>query len=429
MTTTWTDLLFLFCLTVAVAVLHLAERALALSRRSTLEHSARVGSARAAAAIALSGQPSRHEAAVRLVITLASMLGGFVAGARMGPRIGGWLASRGVPDGIASALGIGMAVLGVTFASLVLAYEVPRRLAARRPESFAMLFAWPLRLLARLLTPIARLIGGTASVLLRVLRIRGDVDRPMTEDEIKLLVREGMNAGVLDADAQEMILRIFRLAERRAGSLMTPRNEIVWIDSNDTTDEMRQKISASPHTSFPVCDGSLDNVLGVVRVKQLLIHGFAERAPALRGRLTMPLFIFDGTKGTKVLETMRKDGEHFAVVLDEFGSVQGVLTMTDLLEAIVGDLTGADASLEPRAVQRSDGSWSLDGSLTPEELGDLPGFSKLPRGGYHTLAGFLISRLGHIPNVAEVLEWEDLRFEVADLDGKRIHRVMVSKRQ
>ncbi len=206
---------------------------------------------------------------------------------------------------------------------------------------------------------------------------------------------------------------------------MTPRNEVVWIDVADTPDEVRRKVIASHHTRFPVCDQTLDNLLGIVHIKDFLVQDQSVEPFRINGRLTLPLFIYEGTRGLKTLEMLKNSATRIAIVLDEYGTVEGLLTLTDILEAIVGDMPANAEDDEPKAVQREDGSWLLDGRMPLDEFRDLFGLTSIPEGDFHTLAGLVVTQLGHIPRVAETLECCGLRFEVVDMDGNRVDRILV----
>ena len=224
-----------------------------------------------------------------------------------------------------------------------------------------------------------------------------------------------------------MIKRVFRFSDRRARALMTPRNEIVWIDLADPPDEIRRKVIASHYTRFPVCDQSLDNLLGIVQVKDLLLQDKNVEPFRIKGQLTLPLFIYEGTRGLKILEMFKKSPVRIAVVLDEYGTVEGLLTLTDILEAIVGDMPDGDLDEEPAAVERPDGSWLLDGRMALDEFRDLFRLAAIPEGEFQTLAGLVVTQLGHIPRVAETLDCCGLHFEVVDMDGNRVDRILVTQ--
>ena len=229
------------------------------------------------------------------------------------------------------AIGIGVVALGITLATLVLGEFVPRRLAMHRPESIAGLVARPIRVLATLANPVVGALSAATDFALRGVGIRPSPEIPVTEEEIRVLMQEGTKAGVFEEGEHEMVKRVLRFGDRRARALMTPRNEIVWIDLADSPEEVRRKVIASPHSRFPVCDQSLDNLLGIVHVKDLLGQGQNVEPFRIKGRLTLPLFLYEGTHGLKILEMFKTSGTHSAVVLDEYGTVEGLLTLTDIL--------------------------------------------------------------------------------------------------
>jgi magnesium and cobalt exporter, CNNM family len=420
-----TEILVLFVLIAVNGVFALAELAIVSARRPRLEAKARQGSKGAAAALKLLDKPSRFLSTVQLGITLIGTLAGAIGGATLAKDLAEQFRRVPLLADDAEPLGIAAVVVSMTLCIIVLGELVPKRLALSRPETIAIFVARPLHWLSVIAAPIVNLLSFVTDLVLRTIPDHSEPDPSVSSEDVKHLVDEGTRAGVFESSEQEMIHRVFRLSERRAGSLMTPRNSIVWIDVGDSPEEVKKKIGESPHSSFPVCDGSIDNIIGVVRVKDLLLHGFAERRLELKGLLAMPLFLFEGAKGPKILETFRTSGQHFALVLDEYGSVQGVLTLNDILEAIVGEFNGPEENPESRAVRREDGSWLLDGTLPLDEFEHLPGCPELPRGDYHTLAGFLIAQVGRIPRVGELLDWDGCRFEVVDMDGNRVDRVLV----
>jgi putative hemolysin len=275
--------------------------------------------------------------------------------------------------------------------------------------------------------PLVGGLGGAMDRVLRFLRVRRRPLVPVTQEEISVLLQAGTKAGVFEEGEHEMIKRVFRFSDRRARALMTPRNFIVWIDQADPPDEVRRKIISSPHNRFPVCDQSLDNLLGIVQVKDLLVQDQNVEPFRIKGRLTLPLFLYEGTRGLKILEMFKTSGSRVAVVLDEYGTVEGLLTLTDILEALVGDMPVGDVEDEPTAVQRPDGSWLLDGRMPLDEFRDLFGLTSVRAGDFHTLAGLVVTQLGHIPRVGESFQSGGLNFEVVDMDGNRVDRILVSR--
>jgi putative hemolysin len=322
-------------------------------------------------------------------------------------------------------IGLGAVVMAITLTSLVLGELVPRGVARYRPDQIARLVARPLQALSWIAVPAVGFLSAGTGLMLRVLGVRPRPEPPVTQEQIQVLIQEGAKAGVFEEGEHEMIKRVFRFCDRRARALMTPRNEIVWIDPSDPPDEIRRKIVSSSHTRFPVCDQSLDNLLGVVEVKNLLGQDPNVEAFRVKGRLTLPLFIYEGTRGLKILEMFKKSPSRVAVVLDEYGTVEGLLTLTDILEAIVGDMPATAEDEDPPTVRQPDGSWLLDGRLPLDEFRDLFELSSIPEGDFHTLAGLVVTQLGHIPRVAESFDAWGLHFEVVDMDGNRVDRIRV----
>jgi putative hemolysin len=282
--------------------------------------------------------------------------------------------------------------------------------------------------LALLAVPVMGLLNSLTELALRTIGIRPAVEPPVTQEEISLLLQEGTKAGVFEEGEHEMIKRVFRFCDRRARALMTPRSDVVWLDVADSPEEIRAKIISSHHTRFPVCDQSLDNLLGIVQIKDLLAADTSLEPFRIKGRLTLPLFIYEGTRGLKTLETFKQSASRIAVVLDEFGTVLGLVTLSDILQAIVGDMpVKPHAATDPTAVQRDDGSWLLDGRMALDEFRELLSLSSLPEGDFHTLAGLVVTELGHIPRVGEAFDFSGLRIEIVDMDGNRVDRILVKK--
>ncbi len=268
----------------------------------------------------------------------------------------------------------------ITLATLVLGEWIPRRVALHQPEAVARLVARPVRGLAIVAGPLVRVLGSAGDRILGVVGIRPSSETPVSEESIQELMQVGTQAGVFEQVEHEMVKRVLRFGDRRARALMTPRNEIVWIDLADSPEEVRRKVISSPHSRFPVCDQSLDNLLGIVHVKDLLGHDKDVEPFRVKGHLTLPVFLYEGTHGLKILEMLKASGTHSAVVLDEYGTVEGLLTLTDILEAIVGDIPDRSEDEEPRAVRRDDGSWLLDGRLALDEFRDLLDLPAFPDG-------------------------------------------------
>jgi putative hemolysin len=414
-------------LILAQGLVVLAMAALGGARKSRLKAWASRGDRGAAAAVRLGEDPRGFAPSLQAGITILGSLAGVYAGANLQPSLSRAMDEHGLLAGHGDAISTAAIALILALATLVVGDLIPRRVARHRPESIARLVSRPSRALTILIGPLVRGFGAVADRALRVVGVRSSSDTPFTEEAIQELMQEGTRAGIFEQAEHEMVKRVLRFGDRRARALMTPRNEIVWIDLADSPEEIRRKVIGSPHSRFPVCDQSLDNLLGIVHVKDLLGHGQDVEPFRIKGRLTLPLFLYEGTHGLKILEMLRASGTHNAVVLDEYGTVAGLLTLTDILEAVVGDIPDRSEDEEPRAVRRPDGSWLLDGRLPLDEFRDLLDLPALPVGDFHTLAGLVVAQLGHIPKVGESLDAWGLRVEVVDMDGNRVDRLMVGR--
>jgi putative hemolysin len=419
------EVLLIFGLILASGLLALSEHAIAAAAKSQLRDWTSRGDRAAGAALGLSEEPTRLLWTVRAGMTVLTTLAAVFGGMTLAPQLSRALAGLGPVAPYHEGIGVAVVVLGISIASLVLSELVPRRIALLRPERIARLVARPTRALAVVATPLVGFLSGATDLVLRALGLRPIHEPPVTQEEISVLLEEGTEAGVLEAGEHELIKRVFRFSDRSARALMTPRNEIVWIDLTDTPDEIRRKVTGSQHTRFPVCDQSLDNLLGIVHIKDFLLPDQNAEPFRIKGRLTLPLFIYDGTRGLKILEMLKNSATRMAIVLDEYGTVEGLVTLTDILEAIVGDIPASALDDEPTAVQRDDGSWLLDGRMPLDEFRDLFKLTAIPEGDFHTLAGLVVTHLGHIPRVAESFDDFGLHFEVVDMDGNRVDRILV----
>lgn len=402
----------------------MAELAIVSSRRARLRHEAEEGDARAATALELAEDPNRFLSTVQVGITLVGTLAGVFGGATIAEHLADALMD--VPSLAPYAEGIGLAtvVLVVAYLTLVFGELAPKRLALSAPEAIAKRAAGPLRLLSRVAVPLIAVLGWSTESVLRLLGVHEATGTPVTAEEIQALVREGAEAGEIETAEHDIVRRVFRLDDQPARVLMTQRADVVWIDADGEPAEVRRRVLESTHSGFPVCEGSLDKVAGIVQAKDLLGRSLGDGTLDVRALMKPALFVFEGISGLKVLEQFKASATPMAIVVDEYGSVEGLLTLNDLLEALVGDLPDADDS-DPRAVRREDGSWLLDGTLTIHEVSDLPGLPRLPEGEYGTLAGFILMQLGRIPTVGDRFEWEGTTFEVVDMDDNRIDRVLV----
>jgi putative hemolysin len=401
--------------------LSLAAMALASARKSLLRERSSRGDHRAAAALRLSERADRVVPTLRLLASLAAMLAGLTAGVmlvRSGPDEG---------DGLGWPITAwASAIAAIAIALALLSDLLPRRLALHEPERLASHLAGPIRVLARVVSPLVLALEKVSALLARAIGVRTAVRPSNSPTELLDLLAEGIEAGALGPAEVEIFKRVSRFCERRARTIMTPRAEVVWIDLADSPEEIRRKVISTSHSRFPVCDQSLDNLLGIVQVKDLLAQRSEGPMFRVKGFLTLPAFIFEGTRGPQVLEILKKSSTHIAVVLDEFGSVVGLLTLNDILENVLGNVPEGKDEAEERPVElRPDGSRLIDGRLPIDEFCELYHLEALPPGDYHTLAGLVVTQLGHIPCTSEALRFGGLRFEVVEVTANRVVRVLV----
>jgi len=426
------EILIVLLLIVANGLFVMSELAIISARKVRLQHMGNQGNAKARVAWELASAPNQFLATVQIGITLLAILSGAfgesVISKRLIPIFGliPWLAQYS--EAIASVI----AVLLITYLTLIIGELVPKRLALNSPEPIASAVAIPMLMLATIASPIVSLLSASTDLVVRLLGMRPSTEPQVTEEEIKVLIEQGTEAGTFEEAEQDMVERVFRLGDRPVSALMTPRPEIVWLDLEDSAEENRQKMMDSAHSRFPVCQGGLDNVLGVMYVTDLLGRSLSGQPLDLTASLRQPIFVPESTRGLKVLELFKQTGIHMALVVDEYGVIQGLVTLNDIMVEIVGDVPSDNQLEEPQAVQREDGSWLLDGMLAVDEFFEIFDMEELPedhRGNYQTLGGFVITHLGRIPAAADYFEWEGMRFEVMDMDGNRVDKVLVMPAQ
>jgi putative hemolysin len=423
------ELIVLFFLILLNGLFSMSEMAVVSARKSRLQPLAESGNERAKAALDLSEHPDRFLATVQIGITLVGTLAGAVSGATLAREFSAWLSAVPPLAPYADAVAFTLVVLAVTFCTLVVGELVPKQLALHSAERLAVLVAPPMNALSRIAAPLVRLLTGASNLLVRLVGIRPSREPPVTEDEIKVLIEQGTQAGVFEEAEQEMVEGVFRLGEQRVGSLMTPRPDVDWIDLDESAEAIHDQILNSHRTRFPVAQGDLDNVLGILRAKDLLAQGFRCEPPDLRKVLRTALFIPESAGALQALEQFKEARVQFAIVTDEFGGVAGVVTSTDILEAIVGELPARGEPDEPEAIRRADGSWLMGGALSIEEMQDHLELDKLPEeeeGAFQTVGGFVMTRLGEVPQTGDYFDWGGFRFEVMDMDGRRVDKVLVT---
>ncbi|MEJ6483655.1 hemolysin family protein [Nostoc punctiforme UO1] len=422
------EILIILVLIIANGVFSMSEMAIVSARKVRLQQLANQGDAKARAALKLAESPNHFLSTVQVGISLIGILTGAFGGATIANRLAVYVKLVPLLAPYSEPISFGIVVLIITYLSLIVGELVPKRLALNNPERIASIVAIPMQALAAIASPVVYLLSASTDLILRMLGTTASTEPQVTEEEIKILIEQGTEAGTFEEAEQDMVERVFRLGDRPVSYLMTPRPDIVWLDLEDTAEENRQKMVDSAYSRYPVCQAGLDNVLGVIPVTDLLARSFRGEPLDLTVGLRQPVFVPESTRGLKVLELFKQTITHMALVVDEYGVIQGLVTLNDIMSEIVGDVPSTDGQDQPQAVQREDGSWLLDGMLPVEEFLELFGMEEWEseeRGSYQTLGGFVITHLGRIPAAADHFEWQSMRIEVMDMDGNRVDKVLV----
>lgn len=405
----------------------MAELAVVSARSVRLEQRAKRGEAGAKMALELQQAPGRFLATVQVGITLIGVLAGAFGGATLADPIAGALAGVSIIDPYRQVVALGIVVMAVTYLSLILGELVPKRVALYNPEAAASLVARPMGFLERLAGPVVGFLTWSTDRVYALLGLPSEGEPEVTEEEIKALMERGLAEGEFIPQERNLVERVFQLEERRAGSVCTPRTEISWLDLEDPLEETKERILHSAHSRFPVAEGGLDQVVGIAHAKDLLATCLSGEPLDLKRVLKRPFFVPESMPSLAVLEKFRKSRAQFALVMDEYGGLQGLVTTNDLLEGLVGDIPMAGEESEA-PFRREDGSWLLGGMLSMKEFKDLFDLGPIPgeeRAIFETLGGFVMAQFGRIPVVGDRFTWRGMQFEVMDMDGKRVDKVLV----
>ena len=405
----------------------MAEIALVSARPARLQPMAEGGSAGAEAALELKADPSRLLATVQIGITIIAVLLGSFGEATLGEELQDYFGGfTGFLARYAHAISMAVVVLGISYFSLILGELVPKRVAMLRPEGIAAAMARFMRALARIGAPIEWLLSTTTDLLLKLLPLRGE-PAPVTDQEIGFMLREGVAAGHIPQAETAIVEMALRLGDRRVSAVMTPRTQIEFLDLDDPEEEVRRRIRDSAYSRFPVVQGGTHQLAGIVHVKDLLAASLDGQPFNLRAALRPPLFLPNTVTVLRALEVFKTSSEPMALVVDEYGDLEGLVTLTDILEALVGELPEAGET-DPRIVKREDGTWLIDGMIGLDELKQVLSVAQLPGEDpdFHTLGGYLMARLNRVPMVADRVSAGDWRFEVVEMDGRRVDRVLVA---
>lgn len=425
------EVLFIFVLLLANGVFAMAEIALVASRKARLKTLADEGHSGAKLAHQLAMSPGKFLSTVQVGITLVGTLAGAFGGARIAETLSHLVDKIPGLEGMPSHyISLFIVVAIITYFSVIIGELVPKRLALNNPERLAAALARPMNAISTTFSPIVNLLNKSSDFLMALMGVRKSKESAVSEEEVRVLIDEGLSAGVFKKAEMDMVEGVFELDEQTAGDLMTPRARMIWLSLDDSDDENWRRIAGSGHSHFPVYQGTRDNVVGMVSVKSLWANLSLAGRVELRALVTPPLYVPTAMPAGKLIEEFKKSGKHIALVVDEFGGLQGLVTLNDVMVAIVGNLPEREQRHDPKAVLRQDGTWIVDAMLDIDEakssLGiedDLPGENE---NRFSTLGGFILFRIGHIPREGEKFVWEGFEFEIIDMDRQRIDKVLVT---
>lgn len=425
-----TESLIILALILINGVFSAAEISIVSSRKTRLQVLADKNSAAARQVLKLKDSPNRFLSTVQIGITLIGILTGLFGGSTLAKRLESILSEIDWLSGYSSQLSVLIVVMVITFLTLVLGELVPKRIGLAIPERYAMVVAFPMEVLSKIAAPFVWLLSVTTEALVRLLNVRTSRNA-VTEEEIKAMVDEGAYSGAIEDIEHEIVDRVFSLGDKRAINLMTHRSNIVWLDLEDGFEEHRRTILDSGHTVYPVCEGGLDRIIGIVHIKSLLNQYLVEHPIELQS-LTQPLnYVHENSSAYSILNKFKTSKIHQAIVLDEYGAIQGIVTLNDILSGLVGNISESENTERPEVVSREDGSLLIDGQYQIDELLerlaiDWPEDEEDSLGTINTIAGLVLLKLGHVPMTGEKFHWKGYDFEVVDMDGNRIDKVLVT---
>lgn len=421
------QIIVLFLLTLANGFFAMSEMAIISARKIRLQQMAEKGNKGARIALELAEKPTRFLSTIQVGITTISIITGAIGGSSVSASLAIQFAKVPWLAPISHTLAIVIVIIIITFITLVLGELLPKRIGLNNAERIAARVAPTMLLLSRISTPIVRLLSGTTEGLLRAFGVKSSKEPAVTEEEVRVMINEGTQVGVFEEEQQDMVERVFRLNDRTVNSVMTHRSEMVWLDVEDSLKVNFKKIMESGYSNFLVSKGELDNVVGYARTKDLLARYIKGEPIDLKTLVKTPLYVPETTTALEMVEKLRNAKAHFGLVVDEYGSIAGVVTLTDVLQAIVGDIPWVDNEGKPEFVQREDGSWLVDGKMAVDDLEMLLDVDELPEeeANYETVGGLIMAHFDRIPVAGDCFEWNNLSFEVMDMDGHRVDKVLV----
>jgi putative hemolysin len=423
------DVLIILLLILLNSAFAMSEMAVVSSRKARLQQRADEGKAGARAALALANEPGEFLSAIQVGITSIAILNGAFGEATIARAVALRVAEIPALEPYSYAIGLTIVVIAITYLSVVVGELVPKRFALRNPERIASFVARPMRWFARAAYPLVQLLSVSSDLVLRLVGGRPEKEPPVTEEEIKVLMEQGMRAGVFEKAEQSLVANVLRMDAQRVAAIMTPRVNIYALDMDASAEEIRRAVVESAYSRIVVCKGGLDNILGILQLKDLLRQIAVPGQPFdVPSALQAPVYVPDSLSPMRLLETFKKTGRPIVLVVDEYGDIEGLVTLNDVMEAIVGELPSAEVPEELLAVRREDGSWLIDGMLPIERFREIFQLGELPdedAGRYHTIGGFAMMQLGRIPSIADHFEWQGMRIEVVDMDGNRVDKLLV----
>ncbi len=424
------EIIFILLLIGFNGVLAMAELAIVSARRTRLQLRADEGDRRAIIALSLGDNQSEFLSTVQIGITLVGILTGAVGGATLGDELAPLIESIPWLAPYSSTIAIVLVVIVITYLSLVIGELAPKQLALSNSEAIAITMAPAMKILAKITRPAVWLLSGSTKALLSLFGVKMSSDLTITDDDIRQLIGQGTEVGVFEPIEEEIVGQVFRLSDRTVSALLTPRTDIIWLELDDTPDQIREKLVTSRFAQFPVARGDLDSVVGIVLTKDLLAQVLAGQPLDLHSVLRQPLFIPESTPALEVVDRLKETGTHIALVIDEYGGLEGMVTLDDIFDALIGGLPDSDEVTSQEEVQRADGSWLMDGMYSIDQFKDKFDLAELPdeaEGYYQTLGGFMMRMLEKVPTPGDSFQFGGLQLEVMDMDGRRVDKVLVSK--
>jgi putative hemolysin len=424
------EIIILLILFVANGIFAMSEIAIVSSRKARLENLMKKGSQGSKTALELANSPGRFLATVQIGITAVGIIAGAFSGATLAEKLVLFLRTIDFTAKYSNFLGYFIVIILITFLSLIIGELVPKRIAINNPEKIATLISFPMKVLSVAAKPVVSFLTFISNIILRILRVKPSLEPSITEEEIKILIGEGKTAGIIEKAEQDILNSVFKFGDKKVESMMTPRTQIIWLDVNASVDDNMKIISENNFSSYPVCNESIDNLVGIVRIKDIFKDQITTKELNLKENLQQPLYVPDTSRALKLLERFKETKHHIAIVIDEYGGIQGLVTLTDLVEEVLGEFPGSDQEEEPYAIKREDESWLIDGMIPVDEFKKIFELETLPgeeEGEFQTISGFIMLQLEKIPRTGDKFENSGISFEVVDMDGNRIDKVLVKK--